>query len=218
MKIPRHIRWTLFLLHLGVVALSLWAYPRLPESMAVHWNLAGEPDRWVPRWVGVGWGLLVVFGMSGLYFGLVPRMEPWRENLARFWTAYVHFGVAMLAFLAGVYAFTLLWNLGYPLDIRRVLGLGLGFLFLATARVLQQARPNWFLGIRTPWTLSSPWVWRRVHDRAAQTLVFLAGVYLLAVFWPGLLLVALALTLAWAVGISLYSYLLYRARVQEDAL
>lgn len=213
-------RWVIALVGLTilvVVGLALWAYPRMPDPMATHWNLAGQPDGWMPRIWGVLIGPLSVVGVVLLFFGLIPAIEPWRENLQRFWAVYEQAGVALALFLAAVYLVTLLWNLGYPLDLGRVVSVGIGFIFLVMARVLREVRPNWFVGIRTPWTLSSPWVWRRVHEVGAKSMALLGVGFFLAALWPPLMLVALGLTLVWAVGLVVYSYVLYRRRLQEEA-
>ncbi len=208
-----------FYLALGVYLLALWlvalwAYPRMPAHMVTHWDWQGQPDDWMPRLWGVLLGPGMTTFLAALLFFVVPAIEPWRRNLMAFWDFYVRFAWAVLVFLGAMYGVTLAWNLGYPVRIERVVGLALGLLFLMLVPLLRQARPNWFVGIRTPWTLASPWVWRRVHDVAARTVVGVAALYLAAALWPVLLWAALAATLLWAFGLMVYSYLLYRSRQQ----
>ncbi len=213
MKVSRRIKASLGLILLLAWGITGGAYARLPERMVTHWGFAGQPNGWLPKPWGALIGPLTLTGLILLYYGLIPAIEPWRENLQRFWEVYLQTGLVLSVFFLLVHAYTLAWNLGYPWDIRRFLGVLMGILFLALARLLMHARPNWFIGIRTPWTLSSPWVWRQVHRHGAYSLGVVAGVWLLGALWPALLSVALAATLLWSLGLIVYSYWLYqRAR------
>ena len=216
MRLSRTWKVTLALLTLLTWGVAAWAYPRLPARMATHWGVAGQPNGWMPRLWGALIGPLMVTTIVVLYFWLVPAIEPWRENLQRFWTVYLQTGLALVVFLILVYGYTLAWNLGYPWDIRRFIGVLMGVLFALLARLLSHARPNWFVGIRNPWTLSSPWVWRQVHRHGAYALGVVALLWLLGAVWSALLLVALAATLLWAVGLVVYSYLLYQRKAHAE--
>jgi uncharacterized membrane protein len=57
--------------------------------------------------------------------------------------------------------------------MERVLPVGIGVLFIVIGNLLPRARPNWFVGIRTPWTLSSDRVWEKTHRFGGQ--VFVGG-------------------------------------------
>ncbi len=215
MRLSRRFQVFLFLFLVFVWSGAALAYSRLPEVMATHWGLTGEPDGWMPRIWGVLWGPALLTFMALLYFYLIPAIEPWQKNLRAFWREYVQAGWGLLIFLSLMYAHTLAWNLGYTWDVRRVVGVGMALLFAILARLLVHARPNWFFGIRTPWTLSSPWVWREVHRRGARTLALVALLWLLGALWPAALLVAFAATMVWAAYLVAYSYWLYRSRMRE---
>ncbi len=198
----------------GLLALSwlvaLVVYPQLPERVAVHWGLQGQPTRWEPRFWGTFWGPAFLTGLALLYFWVVPAIDPWRKNLQAFRQAYKHLGWALLLFLAVMYGYTLLWNLGWALDLTRMVALALAALMAVMAYVLRHARPNWFLGVRTPWTLSSPLVWHQVHQHASVTLWGVVVLFLVAVVWPVVFWVALGALYLWAGSLVVYSYLLYR--------
>lgn len=215
MRLSRRFQGFLFFFLVLVWGGAALVYPYLPEVMATHWGLSGQPDDWMPRIWGVLWGPVLLTLIALLYFYLIPAIEPWRKNLQAFWGEYLQAGWGLLAFLGVIYALTLAWNLGYTWDVRRVVGVGMALLFGILARMLYHARPNWFIGIRTPWTLSSPWVWREVHRRGAHTLALVALFWLLVALWPAALFLALAATMIWAVYLIVYSYWLYRRRMQE---
>ena len=217
MRLSRGVRVSVLVMLLVAWGLTWWAYPRMPAQMVTHWGLAGQPNDWMPRLWGTLIGPLTLTILALLYFGLIPAIEPWRENLQRFWEVYTQTGLALLLFLLLLHGYTIAWNLGYLWDIRRFIGVLMGLLFAALARLLLHARPNWFIGIRTPWTLSSPWVWRQVHRHGAYTLAAIALLWLLGALWPFLLTVALAATLLWAVGLIAYSYWLYQRKARAGA-
>ncbi len=62
-----------------------------------------------------------------------------------------------------VYVQTILWNLGTEISPNIVIPIGLGFLFYYIGILFENAKRNWFIGIRTPWTLSSEKVWNKTH-------------------------------------------------------
>ncbi len=210
MKLSWRMKWSLGLMVLLAWGMTGAAYAQLPDRLVTHWGVTGQPNGWMPKPWGALIGPVALTLIALLYYGLIPAIEPWRENLQRFWDVYLQTGLVLLGFLLLIQGYTLAWNLGYTWDIRRFLGVLMGLLFLALARLLLHARPNWFIGIRTPWTLSSPWVWRQVHRHGAYTLGLVAGIWLLGTLWPTLLIVALAATLIWAVGLIVYSYWLYQ--------
>ena len=108
--------------------------------------------------------------------------------------------------------------LGYPVAIERVLPVGLGVLFIVIGNLLPRARPNWFVGIRTPWTLSSDRVWEKTHRFgghvfvAAGMLMLLSG--LVVAPWAH---AALSIIIAiCAASVVIYSYVEWK-REQNPA-
>jgi len=210
MRFPRWAYGISAALVAGVTMATAWFYPRLPARMAIHWGPGGQADGFAPRAQAVWWMPVLMAFLAGLLFGLAPFLEPWRHNLKRFRREYAAFGVGLLAFLAGMQGWVLAWNLGWHGDIRRFLALPLAALNGLLAWVLPRARPNWFFGVRTPWTLSSPRVWQETHHLAGRLFALAAGVSLVAVMWPALLWVAVAFMILGGLGGSVYSWRLYR--------
>ncbi|MDI6799527.1 MAG: SdpI family protein [Actinomycetota bacterium] len=69
----------------------------------------------------------------------------------------------IFAFLFLVYAYSLLWNIGIEIDINILMPVAIGLLIFYSSVLIEHAKPNWFIGIRTPWTLSSDEVWEKTH-------------------------------------------------------
>lgn len=187
------------------------AWPRLPEEVPVHWNVAGEADRF-----GTPAELLLLFAALPLAWGVLlaaPRFDPRRANVEKFRAAYDAVAVAVVATLALFYGVVLLAALGVAVPMDRVVGAIVGLLFLVIGNLLPKLRSNFVAGVRTPWTLSSEYVWERTH-RATGYVMFAAGVVLLlAALLVGGVAVAVTVVAA-ALSVTafavVYSYVVWR--------
>lgn len=195
----------------GMFVAAALAWLRVPERMPVHWGIDGLPDRYGGRVEGL-LGLPIV--ALALYIGLrvLPRIDPRRANYAQFAGPYAIIRLATLSVLAAIHGATIAIALGYPLDMMRLLPLAIGALFVVLGGVMGKLRQSWFVGIRTPWTLTSARSWGKTHRLGGW--VFIGAGLLFAVAGllgsPALLLIGLGgLSLA-LVGLLVYSYLVWR--------
>ena len=197
-------------------ATAIVAYPYLPDRLASHWGASGQVNGYLPKI----WGLFIVPAISAalvLLFLLIPRIDPLRKNIAKFMDAFEQFIIVILAFLFYVFLLTIFWNTGARFSLIQVLSPAFGVLFYACGILIGKAKRNWFIGIRTPWTLSSDRVWEKTHAIGAK-LFRLAGVLALG----GLLLPALAWlfilgpVLLISAYLVVYSYLEYRKEEEEE--
>jgi uncharacterized membrane protein len=160
----------------AVAIFGLINLDRLPAEMATHWNLRGEPDGWSAPLTAV----LLLPGLGLVLAGLLaflPRIDPKRANFPLHEKAWWLLSNTALLFMAILNLFVIGTNLGWPVRIEQVLGIGVGVLFLVLGNYLTRVRQNWFMGIRTPWTLSSERSWRETH-RIGGRLFMLAGLFL----------------------------------------
>ena len=197
-------------------AVSVWTYSRLPETVATHWSLQGTPDGYSSRFWAAAVMPLVILGLTGL-FNVLPKVDPRHENYAKFLSTYWLIANAVVAFAAVAHALVLANALGYTVQVDRLLPLGVGLLFAFLGNYLTRVEPNWFIGIRTPWTLSSDAVWRKVH-RTAGWLFVLGGLVIAGgAFAPrSAFLALLTATVILAAGIPVVqSYILWK-REQHD--
>jgi len=141
---------------------ALWAYPHLPARVATHWGLSGQVDGWSSRLV-----LVVVFpaiaAVLGLALAFLPRLDPRGEEFRRSTSVYWIVVNGVLVCMAGLHVVLVGVNLGWPIKVPLLVPIGIGVLFLLIGNLMPRMRPNWFMGIRTPWTLSSDRVWRKTH-------------------------------------------------------
>lgn len=142
--------------------IGIYFYPRMPEMMASHWNSQGQVDGYISRFWGLFLMPLISFGLLLLLL-FVPKLDPLKTNVKKFRKYYDFFILILILFLFYLYFLTVLWNLGIRFDMNLVLPPAFGALFFYIGILIEKAKRNWFIGIRTPWTLSSDEVWRKTH-------------------------------------------------------
>lgn len=198
-----------------VAGLSLWN--QLPDQMASHWNSNDQVDGYISRFWGVFLMPLITLGMFVLFL-VVPGIDPLKANIAQFREAFNIFIALMVAFMLYVHGLTLVWSLGYQ-DFKMSAAMlpFMGILFIAIGYLLRQAKRNFFIGIRTPWTLSSDSVWDKTHQ-LGSTLFIVSGAFaILGGFFGGM--TAFWLMFVPLIGSSLflvvYSYVLYRGEMKS---
>lgn len=203
-------RWWILLIALGSLAGTVFIYPQLPETVATHWDAAGQVNGTGPRSVQLLLGALPL----GLYALLVyvPRLDPHRANYTYHEKAYTRFQLMLVLLLVGVNGAAIAYNLGFAVDIRRATLIPMGILFMVLGNYMGQIRHNYFFGIRTPWTLANEEVWRRTH-RLGGYLFALSGlaVILSALVDSGLSFpITLTAILLSSLGSVVYSYFCFR--------
>lgn len=191
-----------------VLGMAAAIYPELPARVPVHWNAAGEIDGWGERHALLVHSLFML-GSIALWV-LLPRVSPRRFAVDGFESTWWFSGMLMVCLFAYMQCVHLwaAWKPGFPMD-RAVLG-GLGLLFVLLGNVMGKVRRNFWLGVRTPWTLANERVWYATHRLAAKTMVA-GGLLTLAAAMGGLPgPVAVVLLLASALVPVAYSLIYYK--------
>lgn len=206
-----------FFIALAAAAFSVWAWPRLPDVVTTHWNWKGEPDGYSSRLLAAGL-LPLILGLLPLIFRVLPRIDPRGENYAKFSGAYWFIANSVVLFLAGVHVVVLLNAMGTPIDVNLMVGLSVGLLLMVMGNYLGKVQPNWFMGVRTPWTLASEQVWRKTN-RTAGWLFVLAGLLIAVTAFipsvPTVVVMGVAIAVAALVPV-IQSYVLWK-REQANA-
>jgi uncharacterized membrane protein len=202
-----------YALPLLAIALAVAAYPHLPARMVTHVGPDLRPNGWMPKApaLAVHIGLMLLF--IALWHGLW-RMDPRRSNYTDFWPTYRLVGGLLQGFLFVLFAWSVGQSLGLGVASPAVVPAAVGVLFVLLMNRLPRLRPNWWIGIRTPWTLSDDDVWRRTHRLAGEAGV-VAGFLLIvaALLRPAATAVAtVAVVGLWAVFSIAASYVFYQRR------
>lgn len=206
----KSIQLVIALLLVATIAVSFQYYDAMPDYMASHWNAAGEVDGYMEKGVSLylvpGIMLFVV-----LFFYIIPYIDPLRENIMKFEQYYEGFIFMIVLFLCYVHLLSLAWNLGYEFDMGRMMVPGLGVLFIYIGMMCGRCKQNWFIGIRTPWTLSSEQVWEKTHVLAEKVFIFLGALWIvLGILMPSLAPYLIGLVVLGALYLFVYSYLEYK--------
>ena len=198
-------------------ALGWYLYPEFPIRVAVHWNAAGQVDSYWPRLLGIFFMPLVSLIMYPLLVFL-PRAGPLRKNLDKFRDFLDDFIVLLYLFLFYVFFLSLAWNLGIRFSMSGALIPAVAVILYACSVLIENAKQNWFIGIRTPWTLSSEAVWDRTHQRGAVLFRISAGIALLGLFAGAYALwFVLAPIFSSSAYLFVYSYLEYKREEESKA-
>ncbi len=193
-----------------VAAAILW--PTIPSRVPVHWDASGNVNGYGGKFEAL---LLMPIITIGIYLLLlfIPRIDPGKANYAQFASMYVVIRYVVLLVMAAIYVFTILAVKGAGFDMTRVIIGVIAVMFIVLGNVLGKVRPNWFVGVRTPWTLSSKRSWVRTH-RLAGWLFALCGIILLALAIVGigaaLIWVMLGLLGVMVAVLVVYSYVEWR--------
>lgn len=169
---------------LGVAVLvAMWGFAlavfgRLPAEVPTHWNLRGEADGWMARLPGAFIAPFIATAILALVHAL-PWIDPRRRNFERHRDDLALIANLIVLFCALLEGLTLGAALGWPVDVASGLMAGLGLLLVGVGNYLPRIRSNWWIGVRTPWTLDSERVWRDTHRVAGRA--FVAGGLLLVV-------------------------------------
>lgn len=145
---------------------------QLPDPMPSHWNAAGEVDGYMEKFWGVWLMPLMTLGITLILAG-VPYIDPLKANIEQFRSLYNFFIVGFVIYMLYVYALTLAASLGYEFNMTTMMLPAIGLLFIVLSILIKNAKRNFFIGIRTPWTLSNDYVWEETHKFGSWT--FMAG-------------------------------------------
>lgn len=199
----------------AVVLAAMWGfaavlYPRLPARIPTHWDLHGSPN----GWGGPASAFLfpaVATGLAAL-FAVLPRIDPRRAHWRAFSEEVGVIANVLVLFIGWIEVAALGASIGWHIDFRRSMLAGVGVLLAVIGNYLPRIRSNWWIGIRTPWTLESERVWRDTHRVAGRTfvaggVVAAAGALLPELLGTAVMVVALLVT---SIVPVVYSYLAWR--------
>lgn len=192
------------------VGATIWLYPRLPAQVPVHWDMSGQANRYAPRFWGAAMWPLLIFGLAVLTVAL-PAISPRRFEIKPFADIYGALMLVIQGVMLVIGMTALLVGAGFALPLSTIVPLAVGVLLMVLGNYMGKLRKNFFIGIRTPWTLASDAVWERTHRLAGWVFV-LAGMAMviatLAHAMPGwgLLVIVAVLLIPYV-----YSFFVYRA-------
>jgi len=197
-----------------LAGILLW--DRLPDPMASRWNVNDQVDGYMSKFWGVFLMPLITLGMTALFL-IIPKIDPLKANIAQFRDVFNLFITLIVGFMIYIYALTLLWNLGYTgFDMSKAMLPAIGILYFFIGYMLRKAKRNFFIGIRTPWTLSSDKVWDETHHLGSALFMISGVLAFLGALFGGMtafwflfvpIIISTLITLV-------YSYVLYQKEIE----
>ncbi|MGI8979389.1 MAG: SdpI family protein [Pirellulaceae bacterium] len=176
-----YITLSLVLTAMALIA-TLIVYPQLPEKIPIHWNVNGQVDGfgekpWVWLTPGIQVGLL-------LLFWAIPWLSPKQFEIDSFRSTYWYIMLVLTAMFVYLHGLLVWAAWSGQVDITRAMLAGMLIMFSLLGNVLGKVRRNYYVGVRTPWTLASERVWNDTHRLAARMFVGASILGLLAVVLP----------------------------------
>ena len=206
--------WVIVTIILISFGIGVYFYPQMPEAMASHWNIKGEVDDYMSKFWGLFLMPIVSLAMF-LLFILIPKIDPLKENIKKFRKYFDAFIVLIIVFLLYIYLLTIFWNLGFRFDMGQMMVPALGILFYYCGILVENAKRNWFIGIRTPWTLSNEKVWEKTHKIGGKLFKLAGIIAFLGIIFPScaifFILIPIILVAVYTI---IYSYLEYQKEIK----
>jgi len=202
--------WIIIAILAIMLLYSISIYPTLGEKIPIHWNAAGEVDGW-----GAPWTIFLLPVVSLLVYVMflaIPFIAVHKKNVNDFYKRFgFGFRLIFTAFMALIFWGTVMHIHGNVFNMSQLVLPGISALLLYIGYVLQFTKRNFFIGIRTPWTLSSDKVWKKTHEVGGKLMMLGAVVFFITAFLPkeyfiygiGIFLVLILATIP-------YSYYLFR--------
>jgi uncharacterized membrane protein len=210
--IKTSLRTEWFSLSLLVLSLifAVYFYQNFPASVPTHWGINGEANGYSGP-LGAAFILPAIMIILYLVFLFMPYIDPKKDQYAAFASVYHNFKDLIIAFLFIVYFLTGMNGLGYRVDIGFYMPIMVGVLFIFIGLLMRQVKSNWFMGVRTPWTMSSETVWEKTNKLSSWVFA-ISGLFIAATVFVAAQAKTILFILAIAfmvLALPIYSYILY---------
>jgi uncharacterized membrane protein len=187
----------------------------MTETIASHWDIQGEVNGYISK----VWGLFLMPLLSlGLFllFITIPKIDPLKQNIAKFRKYFDGFVILIILFLFYLQLLTIFWNFGFTFNIIQFLIPAFSILFFYLGILIENSKRNWFIGIRTPWTMSSDKVWDKTHKIGGKLFKIAAIIVLIGVLFESyafyFMLIPIIIVVIYT---AVYSYLEYKKQFRR---
>ncbi len=208
----------LLVVAVGIVA-SFYFYAHFPAVVVSHWGFEGQPNGYSGKATGAFAIPALLLGMY-LLFIFLPYLDPKGEKYQNFSKVYLLFRNLILLLLLIVYLATGAYNLGYSVKIQYIVPTLVGLLFIILGNFMGKIKSNWFVGVRTPWTLSSENVWNKTQSFGGKAMMLFGLLIIITPLLPkvfGIIVFAAGIIMV-SFGSIIYSYILYRKEKQAGLI
>ena len=190
--------------------IGIYSYGYFPDKIASHWGSNGQVNGYMSKFWGIFLVPIISIAMLLLFYFL-PKLDPLKKNYKKFKIHYDLFILILIIFMFYIYLLTIIWNFGIKFNMNLAIIPAIGFLFIYIGIILGKLKRNWFIGIRTPWTISNDKVWDKTHKLGSKLFIISGIITLLGIFFPSymiwFMLVPILVSSIWLV---IYSYLEFK--------
>jgi uncharacterized membrane protein len=183
-------------------------YPHLPDRVPTHWGVYFQPDGYSPKWALYLFGPGFMAAVMALTW-LFPWLSPKKFEVDSFWSTYHQVMLFLFGMMTYLYAVILWADCGRAIDMGRAVLSGVCLFVALFGNLMGKMRRNFYLGVRTPWTLASERVWNATHRFAARITVA-AGLIGLVLTIMGLYIGAIVALLISGLASVAYSLVYYK--------
>lgn len=191
-------------------ATAIYFEPLMPSKMASHWDWQGNVNGHMGKDFALFFFPFLMVALNFLFY-FIPKIDPQKKNIEKFWNSYDSFILVFNIFMFYIYSITIIWNMGFKVNMNIVMMPALAVLFYACGDLIKNAKMNYSIGIRLPWTLASETVWNKTHKVGERLFKLTALITLLGVFFSNyavwFFFVPLIISIIY---ILIYSYLEYQ--------
>jgi uncharacterized membrane protein len=170
----RKVEASMLLVVIIAFILGAYLYPYFPDQIASHWNIRGEVNGYMPKLAGLFIMPVIAF-LFFLLFLAIPRIDPLKYNIEKFRGYYERFVLLVILFLFYLDLLVIWWSLGARFNLIQYLAPAFAILIYYAGILMEKAKRNWFIGVRTPWTMSSDKVWNKT-SKVGGLLFKIAGI------------------------------------------
>jgi uncharacterized membrane protein len=189
---------------------AIYFYPIFPSQVATHWGIDGQANDYASKAFALFFMPILSVILFFLFINL-PKIDPYKKNFDQFKNYFQNFINLIFAFFFYIYLVTIVWNLGFRFNMIQVLSPSLAILFYYAGVLTSHAKRNWFVGIRTPWTMSSEKVWTKTHKIGGKLFKLTGIITLLSLFFPNLSIFFILIPIIFTtIFVFAYSYFEYQ--------
>jgi uncharacterized membrane protein len=150
----------------------------LPEKVPIHWDYKGEINGWGTKYSLIG----LVFLLQVLTYVLmlvIPKIDP-KKRIELMGGKFYQIKFVLIGFMSVLSLFIIYSSNSQTLSSPSMVFVLIGLLFMALGNYFKVIKQNYFLGIKTPWTLESEEVWKLTHILAGK--LWIVGGLLIVIF------------------------------------
>ncbi|HNV01443.1 MAG TPA: SdpI family protein [archaeon] len=209
-KLTKILYTTIIGLILVLFVASFYFAPMIPETVAVHWNASGVADGYAGKDFGL-YFLPILTIIIAVILVFIPKLDPLKKNILESWNKYLTMVIFFIGFMGYLHFLTIYWNLGNQFNFSTFIAPAFGVLFFYIGWFIKDVKQNYFVGIRTPWTLNNKEVWEKTHKFGGKLFQLSGIIAILGMFFENIsIFLIIAPVILSAIIITIYSYIEFR--------